>query len=135
MKLEDVRTLLAYNQWANRKLLDAARSLGSDEFTRDLRTSHASVRGTLVHIIGGEWKWLKLWKGQSSKHINDRFASLWNPENFPTTTELEIDYRLLSDDQSAFIHGLSDGAIGASLVFENSRGRQELAVGQSMQQL
>lgn len=133
MNGEEVRTLIAYSQWANRALLGATRALTADEFSRDLRTSHGSVRGTLVHIIGGEWKWLELWKGQTSKQINDAFLDHWYSERFRDATALESEYHVLSNDQSEFVQALTDTALGARLSFENSRGSQHLSMAQSIQ--
>ena len=61
MNAHDVRTLFAYNSWANRWLLEATARLTPDEFTRDLGASFGSVRGTLVHILCGERRWLRFW--------------------------------------------------------------------------
>ena len=55
MNIEDIRTLYHYNRWANRRVCQAARLLDVRDFARDLRASHSSVRGTLVHIMWGEW--------------------------------------------------------------------------------
>ena len=58
MTAEEIRTWVAYNAWANHRLLEACRSVNADDFAKDLRTSHESLRGTLLHIIGmhdSEW--------------------------------------------------------------------------------
>jgi uncharacterized damage-inducible protein DinB len=36
---------------------------------RDLGASHGSIRGTLVHILWGEWLWLRPWRGESPKRV------------------------------------------------------------------
>src|SRR5439155_18908725 len=61
MNADDVRTLFAYDRWANARLLDAAARLAHEEFVRDLGASFGSVRGTLIHIIRGEKVWLHRW--------------------------------------------------------------------------
>ena len=54
----DVLNLFAYDEWANRRLVDAAAQLTSEEYTQDLGASFGSVRRTLIHIMWGEKRWL-----------------------------------------------------------------------------
>jgi uncharacterized damage-inducible protein DinB len=69
---DDLRRLLDYGSWANRKLVRAAATLGTDDFKRELGGSHGGVRGTLTHIMGAEWIWLERWKGLSpTKRIDE----------------------------------------------------------------
>ena len=65
MTKDDIQLLYEYDRWANNRVLQAASTLDAEEFTRDLGGSLRSVRDTLVHIIGGEWGWLKYWKEPS----------------------------------------------------------------------
>jgi uncharacterized damage-inducible protein DinB len=48
-------TYLAYDRWANRRLLQAARALQVEEFSKDLHASFGSIRGAVLHILWGEW--------------------------------------------------------------------------------
>ena len=65
MTRDDIQLLYAYDRWANNRVLQAASALGVEQFTLDLGGSFRSVRGTLVHIIGGEWIW------QGAPHLPD----------------------------------------------------------------
>lgn len=69
MNVEDIRTLYAFNQWADRRMLTSTGQLSAADFIRDLGSSHGSVRGTLVHIFSGEWIYLQLWLDGESKQI------------------------------------------------------------------
>jgi uncharacterized damage-inducible protein DinB len=72
MSIAEVRTTYAYNRWANRRVLKASQLLNWQEFIEDLGASQGSVRGTLVHIVWGEWLWLRRWRGESPNQV---FAS------------------------------------------------------------
>jgi uncharacterized damage-inducible protein DinB len=134
VNVNDIRTLFAYNHWGNRRLLAAARPLADEDFTRDLRSSHASVQGTLVHIIGGHWVWLQLWRGEPSKQIVARCDAVWDPANFPDVPSLEAAHAALERDQNAFIESLSDERVTARTAFENFQGKQwEFSLGDQMQ--
>jgi DinB family len=55
MTKEDIQLLYKYDRWANHRVLRAASSLSSQQFSRDLGGSFRSVRDTLLHIIASEW--------------------------------------------------------------------------------
>jgi uncharacterized damage-inducible protein DinB len=63
MRVDELRTLFAYDSWANDLLLDAIRKLPEETLRRDLGTSHQSLLGTLVHLVAAEEIWLSRWKG------------------------------------------------------------------------
>ena len=88
MNKDDIQLLYEYDRWAASRVFQAASTLSAEEFTRDLGGSLRSVRDTLVHIVGGEWGWLTIWKepSVSSAFATDlwtRLGALFNPDAFP----------------------------------------------------
>ena len=69
MNKQDVGFLNEYNRWANARMLDAGSKLTAEQFTRDLKSSHRSVRDTLAHVLAAEWIWLERWNGTSPKNV------------------------------------------------------------------
>jgi uncharacterized damage-inducible protein DinB len=65
MNSRELQQLLDYHYWARDRLLDAAERLSPDDWMRDLGSSFASVRDTLVHIYAAEWIWCSRWRGDS----------------------------------------------------------------------
>lgn len=129
MNVHDIRTLCAYNQWATSRLLAAARLVKPADFTRDLRTSHGSLRGTLVHIVWAEWIWLQRWRGESPKRV---FA----PDEFPDLDAIAACWRDVDRDQQDFITALTDDRLLARLSYENLQGqRWEYPLAHMMQHL
>jgi uncharacterized damage-inducible protein DinB len=49
MNFEFLRSLSAYDTWANGRILDTAALLTPDQFTREDDSSFGSVRNTLSH--------------------------------------------------------------------------------------
>jgi uncharacterized damage-inducible protein DinB len=134
VNVEDIRSLFAFNHWANRRLLSAARPISPEDFLRDLRSSHGSVRGTLIHIIGGQWVWLRLWQGEPSKQIVARCDALWDPKRFPDVAALEAAHASLEHDQKTFIDGLTDDRVTTRISFESLQGQQcDLSLSEMMQ--
>jgi uncharacterized damage-inducible protein DinB len=127
MNIKEIQTLYAYNRWANRRLLKAARQLDWQDCTSEMGTSHGSVRGTLAHIIWGEWLWVRRWRGESPK---GRFT----PEEFPDWASLESRWTNVEDEQEAFIKCLTDDLLEKRVSYENLRAqRWEYSLVQMMQ--
>jgi uncharacterized damage-inducible protein DinB len=65
MNSKESQQLLDYHYWARDRVLEAAKQLSPDDFTRDLGSSFKSVRDTLVHVYSAEWVWCSRWEGES----------------------------------------------------------------------
>lgn len=124
MNTEDLRTLYAYNRWANERVCDAARQL---ETGGKVHPSRSSVRDTLVHILWGEWLWLQRWRGESP-------MIMFNPNDFPDVTAMEAGWDAVWREQQQFIERLTDQELRARVSYENLQGqRWEYTRGEMMQ--
>ena len=115
MNTATIRNLYEYDRWANARLLGVVTRLRSELFTKNLGSSHASIRDTLSHILGAEWIWLERWKGNSPKALLD-------PKEFPTVDALRARWRRLEKDQADFLRGLSDERLQAALRYTTTEG-------------
>jgi uncharacterized damage-inducible protein DinB len=114
---KDIATLYIYNRWANRRALGSVRPLDHDEFTRDLGTSHGSVRGTLVHTMWAEWVWLRRWHGESPKRIFDE-------GDFADLAAVTAYWGDLDDERAGFIARLTDDRLDQSITYENAKNQR-----------
>lgn len=101
MNRRDLDTSFAYGRWANRRLLEAACALPAEMFSRDLRASFGSIRGTLLHLLWAEKGWLRYWQ-------EGAFVPELPLEDFPTVAALEAGWAELEQAQRAFLAGLTD---------------------------
>src|SRR3989304_5305846 len=125
----DLIFLFAYNRWANARTLSAAARLTPDQFTRDLGSSFASVRDTLVHIYGAEWIWLARWKGTSP-------TTAIVAADIPDVAALAARWRTVEEEQAAFIKDLADADIERMIEYANLKGdRFTNPLGRLMQHL
>lgn len=69
--MNDMVEMFAYNSWATERIFGLLNSLSADEFDRDLKSSHSSIRQTLIHLVSAEWIWLRRWSGESPKSVPD----------------------------------------------------------------
>jgi uncharacterized damage-inducible protein DinB len=105
---DEVRNQFAYDVWANARLLDAAARLTTEEFVRDLGASFGSVRGTLIHIIWGEKRWLHRWVTGSRLHDPA-------PHDFPDCATLQEALSQLNTDRRAFAEQLTDQRLQSTM--------------------
>ena len=113
MTIDDMRLLYQYDRWANNRVLQATSRLSAEEFTRDLGGSFRSVRDTLVHIIGGEWIWLRYWKEPPTNSalltsLRTRRDLLFNPDSFPNVATVQLKWAEVENEQTEFVNGLTD---------------------------
>jgi uncharacterized damage-inducible protein DinB len=62
---EQLRRLIAYNEWADRRLLAAVDGLGADELERPREAYFGNIASNLWHILNAQQRWLARWKGET----------------------------------------------------------------------
>ncbi|HET7293138.1 MAG TPA: DinB family protein [Vicinamibacteria bacterium] len=133
MTSEDIRTLYAYERWANRRVVAAARLLAAEDFTRSLGTSHDSVSGTLVHILAAKCFWLRLWRGESIEEVLRRDAE-WEQARFADLTALEARWSVEDRDLQVFLEGLTDAQLKTRMAYQLDQGQpREFSLAHMMQ--
>ena len=109
MSLKDIEELFDYDSWANGLVFDAAARLADEELRRDLSTSHESVFGTLVHIVGAEEVWLARWQKEPAK-------GLPAVSEFETLDALRSRWEGIRRERDAFVSSLEgDDALADEL--------------------
>lgn len=127
MNAQESQTLIDYNSWANRRMLDVAATLSEEQFHRDLGGSHASVHHTLFHILGAEWIWLERWKGRTP-------AALPTADQFGSFSEIRERWQIVETEMREFAGDLTDADLLRIVVSKTANGeRFELPLGQLVQ--
>jgi uncharacterized damage-inducible protein DinB len=126
MTKDDIQLLYQYDRWANNRVLQAASALSAEEFTRDLGGSFRSVRDTLLHIIGGEWIWLRYWKQPSPDsafltELRTRREALFHPDAFPNATAVELKWAEVEQEQIEFVNRVTNELLETMLPFRTTR--------------
>lgn len=113
---QGARRLFDYTEWANRLVREAAAELPLEEWSRDLKSSHGGVGGTLVHTLGAEWIWLERWNGRSPPGM-PRMEELAEPG------ALERRWRALEQERAAWLEGLDEGGLAAVCRYRSMAGQ------------
>ncbi len=115
-KLELVRGLYDYNEWANNHVLKTASGLSEEEFSRAQGASFESVEGNLAHIMGAQAVWLARWQtGANPAPITE----LQSVRGYPAT---ELAFALSHAGLREFTASLTDADMDKVLHYTDIRG-------------
>lgn len=117
MNVESARTLFAYNQWANERMLRSVATLSSEELKRELAVSFGSLLATLAHIIGVEQVYLQRWAGKSPSGIPDT-------KELPDLSSLQALWRFNLREQGRFVENLTDEKLQQPCSYINFKGER-----------
>ena len=117
MDMQDFRYLYDYNRWANGRVTDAVSKLSDEQFVRDLKSSHRSVKDTMAHILAAEWIWLERWKGVSPK-------ALLNASEFQSLESLLSRWAEVDRDYLEFIKSLTADSLAKVITYRNTKGEE-----------
>ena len=61
---DDLKSLFAYNRWADAQVVEACRALGPGQYEQEPAPGWSSIRSTLVHAADAAWIWARRIEGQ-----------------------------------------------------------------------
>ena len=112
-----LRSLYAFNRWANAAVLAAVEGLSAEEYARDLGSSFPSVRDTVVHLLSAEWIWLERWHGNSPR-------AMLNPPDFADLAAVRARWAEVEEGQTSLLARLTAAELAAPLSYVNTRGER-----------
>jgi uncharacterized damage-inducible protein DinB len=115
-KLELIRALYDYNEWANNHVLAAAVRLTDDEFARKQGASFESVEGNLAHILGAQIIWLQRWTGGANPQP---IAKVQSTRGLPTIHDA---FERSHAELQSFIASLTDERLEQVFAYRDSAG-------------
>jgi uncharacterized damage-inducible protein DinB len=95
---DDLRSLFAFNRWANDLVVEACRGLAPGQYEQEVAPGWPSIRSTLVHVADATWIWARRIDGLA-------VAARASEADFPT---LDDAAGLLARGQDAFERLLTD---------------------------
>jgi uncharacterized damage-inducible protein DinB len=115
MDFRTIRLLWDYTRWADGRTCEAVSKLSPEQYTKDLASSHKSVRDTLVHLASAQWIWLSRWKGTSP-------PAMWPAQEYPTFADLKARWDPLQQEYEQFVAGLSAPSLRREIAYKNLKG-------------
>jgi uncharacterized damage-inducible protein DinB len=117
MDPSDALTLLGYHYWANGIVLRTAAQVSPAEFAAAVTPDpgHGSLRGTLVHLLGSETRWLRVLTGEAPSPDLDERA-------FADAATLSNRWDAQREKWLAYCTGLGHEALNASYTYQFNNG-------------
>ena len=75
---EQIRRLIAYNQWADERVLAATEGLSAEEWERPRDAYFGSLADNLWHALGAQHRWLARWKGAPLPPLQRPAIASWS---------------------------------------------------------
>jgi len=63
-----LRRLVAYNQWADERILTALDGLSAEELSRPREAYFGTIAANVRHALGAQRIWLARWRGEAPRH-------------------------------------------------------------------
>ena len=127
MTKEEMRLLYDFDKWATNQQNSVVSTLSTEQYQRNLHSSHGSIHKTLVHIFAAQKIWLERWKGSNP-------TALASPEETPNLESLMDRWNALRGEINEFLLPLSEEKLNAPLAFKNLKGEpSSLPLWQQMQ--
>lgn len=115
MTLQEIRLLHAFNSWADNRLLDATLAMPEDKAMQDMKSSHGSIHGTLVHLVGSEKMWLSRWTGKPD-------ATYLTVAEAPTVQALKNIWVAVGFETAKFLGTMTDRRLQDAFTMKTSHG-------------
>ncbi len=106
-----LRRLVAYNEWANGRLLKAIDGMTADELARPVEAYFGTVAKNLQHVLNATRVWLARWKGQVPAGLQDAVTAPWREAFAAVHAEFH-----------AFVEPLTDADAGRIVQYKDSKG-------------
>mgnify|MGYP006387539569 FL=1 len=115
MNKQDILLLYKYNQWTNKKILDAVAKVTQEQFLAPASFPHGGLRGTLVHALFAEWIWRNRWEGTSP-------TVRLKPDDFPTFESLRTRWAEEEKLLMAFVEDVTEERLNSKFSYKATDG-------------
>lgn len=105
--------LYRFTNWANDRVIEGARQLGSEQLISPIRPDFYSTFSLLVHMMAAERIWLSRWKGESPR-------VLVQVSDIPTLDALQAAWTPLRAEMFDFLSSVSEA--NKVLTYHTTRG-------------
>ena len=106
-----LRKLVAYNQWANEKILKAIDGMTADELARPVDAYFGNLTKNLQHVLFAMRVWLARWRGETPPGLGTPVTEPWRDA-----------YAATHADFRAFVEPLTEAVADRIVSYRDQRG-------------
>jgi len=115
MTLQEIKTLHAYNSWADNRIFDALAPLPEEQYFQDMKGSHGGIHTTLVHLVGAQKIWMERFQGAPQPFLSS------NPPK--SLAELKTVWTKVGYDTAKWLGAASDARLRETFTMTTSSGQ------------
>lgn len=117
MTLQEVKLLNAFNAWATNLVFDAVAAMPEEQYVQNMHSSHGSIHGTLVHLVGTELLWAARWTGAPA-------GKTLSPADVRGSEELYAIWQKAGLDIARFVGTITEKKLQSPFTVVISKGEQ-----------
>jgi uncharacterized damage-inducible protein DinB len=111
-----IRSIYAYNTWANERLFATAQQLTQEQFVATAHASFGTLRDVLVHLVSAQRGWL-------ARVRLDAPPSGLNPGDFPDLAALVAAWRAIDAAMNEYVGRLTDAELAEVIRYRDGTGK------------
>jgi uncharacterized damage-inducible protein DinB len=116
MTLQEIKLLHAFNSWATNRILNAVAEMPPELYTKDMKSSHGSIHGTLVHMVSAE----KIW---CARMAGEQEAKVTTTADVATLDDLRHAWEQVGFAMAKLLGSMTDKKLQATFTAPSPRGQ------------
>jgi uncharacterized damage-inducible protein DinB len=118
MKVEEIKLLYDYNDWADARLLAACAKVTSEQYAAPSPYGHGSLRATMIHIMDNLWQQRITLQGYYKEPLADEAAydaTELHEDAFPTFAMLQERWIIEQQEMQAYLDTLTEETLNSTI--------------------
>jgi uncharacterized damage-inducible protein DinB len=118
MKVDEIKLLYDYNDWADARLLAACAKVSPEQYTAPNPYGHGSLRATMVHILDNIWQQRITLQGYYQESLADDAAydaTELHEDTIPTFAVLQERWAIEQQEMRAYLNTLTDETLNGTI--------------------
>jgi uncharacterized damage-inducible protein DinB len=120
MKLDEIKLLYAYNDWADARILAACARVSPEQYTAPapFEIGHGDLRATMIHIVDNIWQQRITLQGYYKEPLADEVAydaTELHEDTLPTFAALQERWKTEQREMWAYINVLTEETLNSTI--------------------
>ena len=118
MKLDEIKLMCDYNDWADARLLTACAKVSPEQYAAPTSYGHAGLRATMVHILDNIWQQRITLQGYYQEPLANEAAydaTELHEDALPTFTMLRERWRIEQREMRAYLDTLTEETLNGTI--------------------
>ena len=118
MKIDEIKLLYDYNDWADARILAACARVSPEQYAAPASYGRGGLRAIMVHILDNLWQQRITLQGYYQEPLADEAAydaTELHEDAFPTLAVLRERWRLEQQEIRAYLDGLTEETLNSTI--------------------